>query len=380
MKRKVLALVIPALLAAGAAHAAEIYNKDGNKLDLYGKVDGLHYFSDDSSKDGDQTYMRVGFKGETQINDQLTGYGQWEYNVQANTTEGEGANSWTRLAFAGLKFGDYGSFDYGRNYGVLYDVEGWTDMLPEFGGDSYTYADNYMTGRANGVATYRNTDFFGLVDGLSFALQYQGNNENSGNGNEGTNNRTDDDDFRRENGDGFGISTTYDFGMGFSAGAAYTTSDRTNDQVSRGEQYAKGDKADAWTAGLKYDANNIYLATMYSETRNMTPYGSLDSDAHGGVANKTQNFEVTAQYQFDFGLRPAISFLMSKGKDLVNNGVNDDKDLVKYADVGATYYFNKNFSTYVDYKINLLDDDDNFYTDNGINTDDVVALGMVYQF
>ncbi|EKH5261138.1 porin OmpC, partial [Salmonella enterica subsp. enterica serovar Muenchen] len=352
----------------------------GNKLDLYGKVDGLHYFSDNSGSDGDQTYVRFGFKGETQINDQLTGYGQWEYNVQANTTEGEGANSWTRLAFAGLKFGDYGSFDYGRNYGVLYDVEGWTDMLPEFGGDSYTYADNYMTGRANGVATYRNTDFFGLVDGLSFALQYQGNNENSGNGNEGTNNRTDDDDFRRENGDGFGISTTYDFGMGFSAGAAYTTSDRTNDQVSRGEQYAKGDKADAWTAGLKYDANNIYLATMYSETRNMTPYGSLDSDAHGGVANKTQNFEVTAQYQFDFGLRPAVSFLMSKGKDLVNNGVNDDKDLVKYADVGATYYFNKNFSTYVDYKINLLDDDDNFYADNGINTDDVVALGMVYQF
>ncbi|EBC7264121.1 TPA: porin OmpC, partial [Salmonella enterica subsp. enterica serovar Oslo] len=376
----VLALVIPALLAAGAAHAAEVYNKDGNKLDLYGKVDGLHYFSDNSGSDGDQTYVRFGFKGETQINDQLTGYGQWEYNVQANTTEGEGANSWTRLAFAGLKFGDYGSFDYGRNYGVLYDVEGWTDMLPEFGGDSYTYADNYMTGRANGVATYRNTDFFGLVDGLSFALQYQGNNENSGNGNEGTNNRTDDDDFRRENGDGFGISTTYDFGMGFSAGAAYTTSDRTNDQVSRGEQYAKGDKADAWTAGLKYDANNIYLATMYSETRNMTPYGSLDSDAHGGVANKTQNFEVTAQYQFDFGLRPAVSFLMSKGKDLVNNGVNDDKDLVKYADVGATYYFNKNFSTYVDYKINLLDDDDNFYADNGINTDDVVALGMVYQF
>ncbi|EIA5867869.1 porin OmpC [Salmonella enterica] len=380
MKRKVLALVIPALLAAGAAHAAEVYNKDGNKLDLYGKVDGLHYFSDNSGSDGDQTYVRFGFKGETQINDQLTGYGQWEYNVQANTTEGEGANSWTRLAFAGLKFGDYGSFDYGRNYGVLYDVEGWTDMLPEFGGDSYTYADNYMTGRANGVATYRNTDFFGLVDGLSFALQYQGNNENSGNGNEGTNNRTDDDDFRRENGDGFGISTTCDFGMGFSAGAAYTTSDRTNDQVSRGEQYAKGDKADAWTAGLKYDANNIYLATMYSETRNMTPYGSLDSYAHGGVANKTQNFEVTAQYQFDFGLRPAVSFLMSKGKDLVNNGVNDDKDLVKYADVGATYYFNKNFSTYVDYKINLLDDDDNFYADNGINTDDVVALGMVYQF
>ncbi len=35
---------------------------------------------------------------------------------------------------------------------------------------------------------------------------------------------------RHENGDGWGLSTTYDLGMGFSAGAAYTSSDRTNDQ------------------------------------------------------------------------------------------------------------------------------------------------------
>ncbi|WP_213705520.1 porin, partial [Citrobacter freundii] len=36
--------------------------------------------------------------------------------------------------------------------------------------------------------------------------------------------------------------------------------------------------------------------------------------------------------------------------------------------------------TYVDYKINLLDEDDSFYTRNDISTDDTVALGMVYQF
>ncbi|WP_077249018.1 porin, partial [Escherichia coli] len=48
--------------------------------------------------------------------------------------------------------------------------------------------------------------------------------------------------------------------------------------------------------------------------------------------------------------------------------------------VGATYYFNKNMSTYVDYKINLLDNDDDFYANNGIATDDIVAVGLVYQF
>ena len=380
MKRKVLAIMLPALLAAGAAHSAEIYNKNGNKLDLYGKVDGLHYFSDDASEDGDQTYARLGVKGETQINDQLTGYGQWEYNIQANTTEGEGANSWTRLGFAGLKFADYGSLDYGRNYGVIYDVEAWTDVLPEFGGDSYTQTDVFMLGRTNGVATYRNSDFFGLVDGLSFALQYQGNNENAGSG-EGTNNGG-GRKLARENGDGFGISSSYDLGMGISFGAAYASSDRTNNQVAAAANsaYAGGDKADAWTVGAKYDANNIYLAAMYAETRNMTSFGKSTSYLGGGIANKTQNFEVVAQYQFDdFGLplRPSVAYLQSKGKDLYNSG---DKDLVKYVDVGMTYYFNKNMSTYVDYKINLLDEDDYFYRANGIATDDVVALGLVYQF
>lgn len=99
--------MVPALLAAGSAGAAEIYNKEGNKLDLFGKVDGLHYFSNNSDSDGDKSYMRLGFKGETQISDLLTGYGQWEYQAALNTTEAEGtANSFTRVGFAGLKFGD----------------------------------------------------------------------------------------------------------------------------------------------------------------------------------------------------------------------------------------------------------------------------------
>ena len=377
MKRNILAVVIPALLAAGAANAAEVYNKDGNKLDLYGKVDGLHYFSDDKGSDGDQSYARFGFKGETQISDQLAGYGQWEYNIKVNNTESNGSSkNATRLGFAGLKFGDAGSIDYGRNYGVIYDVEAWTDMLPEFGGDSYTNTDNFMTGRTNGVATYRNNNFFGLVDGLNIAAQYQGKN---GSATESNNGRG----YQQQNGDGYGLSTSYDFGMGISAGAAYSSSDRTNEQVSRGRvansNVAGGDKADAWTTGLKYDANNVYLAAMYAETRNMTPFGKT------GVANKTQNFEVVAQYQFDFGLRPSVAYLQSKGKDLGQYAANGatfnggDQDLVKYVDVGATYYFNKNMSTYVDYKINLLDDNE-FTKANAIATDDIVAVGLVYQF
>ena len=381
MKRKVLAILVPALLMAGAANAAEMYNKDGNKVDLYGKVDARHTFSDNPGDDGDETYVQIGFKGETQITNDLTGYGQWEYKTYANDTEGAGDKSFNRLAYAGLKFGEYGSFDYGRNYGVVYDVEAWTDMLPVFGGDSYTWTDNFMVGRTNGVATYRNNDFFGLVDGLNFALQYQGANEgaNANEDQEGTKNGH--KDVRFQNGDGFGMSTSYDFSgdlSGLSLGAAYSSSDRTNDQVAYGkaaEQHRVlrvAKTAEAWTVGAKYDANSVYLAMMYAETRNMTPIGNV------GIANQTQNFEAVAQYQFDFGLRPSLAWVYSKGKDLDGKGFN--QDLVNYIDLGMTYSFNKNFSTYVDYKINMLDNDEALYDAYGISTDDIVGVGMTYQF
>ncbi|HGY6783835.1 TPA: hypothetical protein ACNTC7_004091 [Escherichia coli] len=45
MKRKVLAMLVPALLVAGAANAAEIYNKNGNKVDFYGKMVGERIWS-----------------------------------------------------------------------------------------------------------------------------------------------------------------------------------------------------------------------------------------------------------------------------------------------------------------------------------------------
>ncbi|MGC6746569.1 porin [Escherichia coli] len=102
------------------------------------------------------------------------------------------------------------------------------------------------------------------------------------------------------------MSLTYDFGgSDFAISGAYTNSDRTNEQnlQSRGT----GKRAEAWATGLKYDANNIYLATFYSETRKMTPIT-------GGFANKTQNFEAVAQYQFDFGLRPSLGYVLSKGE------------------------------------------------------------------
>ncbi|VYT89757.1 phosphoporin PhoE [Metakosakonia massiliensis] len=354
MKKTTLALMMMSVGAVSAtSQAAEIYNKNSNKLDLYGKTKAMHYFSDDASNDGDKTYVRLGFKGETQINDQMTGFGRWEAEFAGNNDESTSGQK-TRLAFAGLKIKDFGSLDYGRNLGILYDAASVTDMFPEFGGDSLTRTDNFMTKRTTGVATYRNTDFFGAVEGLNIGLQYQGKNESGRSA-------------IKQNGDGYGASLSYNFGGSpFTVIGAYANSDRTNAQEDMA--LGEGEKAEAWATGMKFDANNLYLAAMYSVSHNMTPVSSSR-----GFANTAQNFEAVVQYQFDFGLRPSLGYVQTKGKDIEGYG---DVDLVEYIDVGATYYFNKNFSAMVDYKINQIDSDNPIVTSN----DDVVAVGVTYQF
>ncbi|PHM39974.1 outer membrane porin precursor [Xenorhabdus mauleonii] len=381
IKHNAIAMALPVLLIAGAANAAEVYNKDGNKIDLYGKADVQRTFSKSKSNAGDASVGRIGIKGSTQVTDKLIGYGRWEFNMGANGIEiDSGKNTRTRYAFAGFKFGDYGSLDYGRNMGVVYDGNAWTDALPIFGGDSMAATDNFMMGRSTGLLTYRNTDFFGLVNGLNFALQYQAKNDN------GTRNSR--DDVARQNGDGFGLSSTYDFGNGFNIGASYGNSNRTAAQKTGAKGVnvlAKGNKAEAWLVTAKYDKNNVYLAAMYGEAHNLTRFGSSVNN-HTMFANKTQNLELTAQYQFDFGLRPSIGFVYSKGKDLGKDladksilTTKGSEDLVKYVSVGAFYDFNKNMGTYAEYQFNLLKDND-FTKKTKLDVDDVFGVGLIYRF
>ena len=87
---------------------------------------------------------------------------------------------------------------------------------------------------------------------------------------------------------------------------------------------------------------------------------------------------ITADFRCSVIMNACVPMAVSA--DGSNTSDNNDKDLVKYVSVGASYYFNKNMSTYVDYKINLLDNDDNFYETNKISTDDIVGVGLQYQF
>ncbi|WP_213989764.1 porin OmpC [Sodalis sp. dw_96] len=367
MKLRLLSIMMPVAIISGTADAAEIYNRDGNKLDLAGTIVGVHYFSNNQKADGDHSYMRFGFNGETQITDELTGYGRWQYQGELNKSEEEkDKQGSTLLGYAGLKYGKFGSFDYGRNFGVLYDVLAWTDIVPELGGDTYG-VDDMMSNRGNGMATYRNRGFFGLAEGLNFALQYQGKNPESsekGKGREAV----------RANGDGYGMSVSYDFGGGIGATGAFTSTNRTVGQRNLAYGHGGG-HANAYAGALKYDREGILLAAMYTQSYKLMRFGDSEKIAYGFV-NKARNVELVAQYTFKFGLRPGLAYVQARGDNIEGYG---SQDLRKYIDISTSYSFNKNMLAFIDYQINLLKDND-FSRAAGMHHDNIVAVGMTYQF
>ncbi|WLT07314.1 porin [Gilliamella apis] len=376
MKRNLLAIAIPALLVAAGANASiEVWNKDGNKVDFYGRVKAANHITDRGQEgEGDDTSARLGMSGQTQITDGITGYGRWEYEAKA----GKDSKHEVRYAFAGLNFGDAGSFDYGRNDGVLKAITAYTDVLPEFGGDAANNNWNVLSARTKAVATYRNNNFFGLSDDLSFALQYADNGDNS---------LTDyQDKVRGESREAYGANVQWRiFDTGLTAGAGYAQTSNSHNRQS------------TWTAGVKYDNYNLYLAANYFQSK-IKDRWIVTHIATGNTYlsdEKLKGFELVAQYGIDLPvgrITPSLAYVQHK-ESIDHYHYADGSSSsprAKYVSLGATYDLNKNFSAIVEYKFNLLDRKDvgaklnttnsRGHKENKPGTKDVLGVGLIYQF
>lgn len=373
MKLRCFTSLIVVMIMVSTAGAVEVYNKNGNTLNTFGNIVGGQCFSKNYLKNGSHSFMRYGLIGQTRVSDNIFGFGKWEHEFYLQNVE-TGINLMEHghsvLGYAGVKFGDFGSIDYGRNYGVLHDVLSWSSIVSNFGED-LSISDNFLSGRASNLITYRNSNFFGFLSGLNFAIQYQVKNDiNQAVG------RT----IKTANGDGYGASASYSLRNGIAASAAYVNSKRTFEQRRLDNSIDENDTAEAYSVGLKYDAHGLYLAATYGETYNMTPFGNfndvLNPDNVYGFADKTRNIEVTAKYKFNCGFVPSISYLHSKASDADNEYSNY---LKKCVTVGTGYAFNKNVIAVMDYRVNLLEKND-FTTAAQVCVDDALAIGISYLF
>lgn len=372
MKLRCFTSLIVAMVMASTAGAVEVYNNNGSTLNIFGNVSGGQYISKNSINNGSNFFVRYGVISQSEINGKISAFSKWENEISLQNVEDEinlKNNNRSLLGYIGINAGDFGRIDYGRNYGILHDVSSWTDIVTEFGGD-LSVPDNFLSNRASNVVTYRNDNFFSLLHGFNFAVQYQMKNDlNQYTG------RT----VKTANGEGYGVSASYTLGHGIATSAAYANSKRTPDQKGLDGVYAT-DNAEAYSFGFKYDAHGMYVAATYGETYNMTPFGNfndpLNPDSIYGFVNKAKNIEVIAQYRFDLGFVPSISYMHSKASDIENGYGNY---LKKCITIGTSYIFNNSLSTSINYRLNLLNKND-FTTAAKICTDDLFALGVSYIF
>nr|BET44816.1 MAG: porin OmpF [Candidatus Aschnera chinzeii] len=382
MKYNILAIIIPVFLA-GTTHAAEIYNMDGIKLNLYGKVNAGHIFTKNDVNNGYYSNAVIGIKGNSKISDHTMGYG----NIELETSYNKNINNIgynNKLIYAGLKFSDFNSLEYGRNYGILYDINSWTGVLPIYGSEFSSNNHNYMSSINRNLLTYRCNNFFGLIDGFNFAIQYQGKHNDI---NKLVLDGVNDNKLSAVNIDkGYGVTVNYNIGWGLTLGGGYGTSNLNINNIieNKNNNLTENKKAESWNAGIKYDNNNLYLAAIYGENNNMTKYNNGIDENHiaiSKIAHKIENIELVAQYLFDgFGLKPSIAYVQSKGKNLSNSKHNNLKEnLIKYSSLGAFYYFNKNLTAIIDYKINLISDNQ-FTKLSNIDRGNVLGLGVIYKF
>jgi predicted porin len=154
MKKTLLATaIIGALGASAAAQAATVYDQDGTKLDVYGRIamgiagGGPEYNDADVKIDNGaefvDVYSRLGLRMSHEVNSDLTAFGrlEWRFDGDENTTDG-GFNE-LRQSYLGLQSKQYGTFQAG-NFDSFYsqfvsqpfDVYIFADSDLEFAGHS----------------------------------------------------------------------------------------------------------------------------------------------------------------------------------------------------------------------------------------------------
>ena len=178
MKKTLLATAIAgALGVTAAAQAATVYDQDGTKIDIYGRITmgiaggGPEYTSSGAYQDNGaefaDAYSRLGLRLQHMVSSDLTAFGHLEWRFAADEAGRNGASNFdafseTRQAYLGLRSDSWGTiqagnFDSFYNQSVSAPFDVYIDRGLEFGSHrTHSRGDSigYITPNLNGFQVY----------------------------------------------------------------------------------------------------------------------------------------------------------------------------------------------------------------------------------
>jgi len=347
MKKTLLATAIAGAIAASGmavtnAQAATVYDQDGTKLDIYGRiamgirgggtdvVNGVDVSNDPEFVD---VYSRLGLRMSHQITPDMSAFGRLEWRFSGDERDLRGFNE-IRQSYIGLQSDSWGTVQ-GGNFDSLYNqfvsipFDVYIDRGLEFQGhpfqsrgDSVAYMTPNLSGFSVGLQAKHYSDrdlpeaqindanettvaFQGAlkyeIDNLRLALGAVDDVVQGGGNDEVL----------------YGATASYEFVPGFSARLGYETQDES-------DTYGGG--FDTWGVGMSYAVNQwAFNLDYYNVDDDNGP--SRDAWAAGAYYNVSSAFQVflelnDADADFD-------------GADTSFNDIRDDV----YWLTGARYFF-----------------------------------------
>lgn len=342
MNKTMIALAVSAAALATGANAAELYNQDGNSIEMGGRAEARLSMKDGNAQDNSR--IRLNFLGTAQIQDGLYGVGFYEgefttsdYNDNGTKKDSGNDTIDNRYAYAGLG-GTFGEVTYGKNDGALGVITDFTDIMA-YHGNSAAYKIA-VADRTDNMLSYK-----GQFQDLSVKASYRFADriETVENGNTVySDNET----------DGYSLSGIYAIGeTGINVAAGYAD-----------QNTGTNDSSDQFMLAGSYTLNDLYFAgTFVSGT-----------DKDNSVKTDNTGYELAAAYTM------GQTVFTSTYNYLEEDEAGTKTDAKDNLAIDATYYFKPNFRGYVSYNFNLLSDSD--VGTSKVDAEDELALGLRYDF
>ncbi len=330
MKKTILAVAITGMFAA-SAQAANVYNKNGVKADVYGRMqfDIRESHKDTESGTNGVGSARMGFKAESVINENVTGIAKGEQQIASESSDESKFK--VRHLFAGFK-SDYGQLIFGQTDTPFYQSVAATDIFNTYGYEAF---GGIESGRQEGQVIYH-AEFDGFY--VDLGAQFK------------------DDDFEFKVGNpsdpdyiavpesaldsAYSTTLGYKFGFGLDVYAGYRL-----ERFEHKTTFAKADKKN-YAVSASYTFEGLYLGAAY-----------VGTDVEG---NELTGYDVVAAYTFT-DTKLYTGYARQEAKDAWIDELGSDKPSDAFK-VGAQYSFNSNMKAWAEYKANGVENADDEWT------------------